>query len=538
MLRRLVGAMLLALVAWLPSLPKRRQAAAFTPSPEFTTASTTGSGQRLHYRSAPIRTRPTAKGANQVTEAATPTVTLTPTSGKIKTAITVALSGFRSSEAITLKWYDGSAAKTVATGTTSSGGKATITFTAPYAFRGYHTIEATGSRGSKATARFAIVPSFTLFPKAGPAGTTVKASLSGYAAGSVVEVRFFPGADGSGTPIVMKRVTVSGSGTGSTEFVTRQSFAPGNHRVEGREQASGRLASATFQVRCSADSQCPAPATDCSQAVCSNGICGSKPRPSGTVCDDNEGAVCDGHGACVQCLGEMECPVPSNTECQSATCIDGMCGFANVDAGTVSADQIAGDCLTQVCDGNGAYSTVEDPTDTPTVTGACKVGLCVGGSPTVANVQNGEACAETGGTVCYEGECVACTPNTIRACYDGPSGTAGVGICKSGTQSCGSDGSAWGPCNGQMTPASPICNGLDNNCDGMIDTNCPAVPNAMVTCAGSGGCEIATCNMGYANCDMAYITGCETNIASDADNCGACGHKCATGQHCMAGMCS
>jgi hypothetical protein len=59
-----------------------------------------------------------------------------------------------------------------------------------------------------------------------------------------------------------------------------------------------------------------------------------------------------------------------------------------------------------------------------------------------------------------------CPPNTTQSCYDGPSGTAGVGICKAGTRTCGADGTP-GICEGQVLPAIEIPgNGIDEDCNG------------------------------------------------------------------------
>ena len=58
-----------------------------------------------------------------------------------------------------------------------------------------------------------------------------------------------------------------------------------------------------------------------------------------------------------------------------------------------------------------------------------------------------------------------------RGCYGGPPGTAGIGVCSAGTETC--SGGAWGNCVGQVIPAGEVCNSLDDNCDGTTDENCP-----------------------------------------------------------------
>jgi hypothetical protein len=68
-----------------------------------------------------------------------------------------------------------------------------------------------------------------------------------------------------------------------------------------------------------------------------------------------------------------------------------------------------------------------------------------------------------GGVAC------ACLPGTERACYEGPAGTAGQGLCRAGVQRCLADGSAYGACDGQVLPTPEICDGLDSDCDAVAD---------------------------------------------------------------------
>ncbi len=62
----------------------------------------------------------------------------------------------------------------------------------------------------------------------------------------------------------------------------------------------------------------------------------------------------------------------------------------------------------------------------------------------------------------------ACKAGQTQTCYSGPSGTAGRGLCKTGTQVCSKTG-GWGACRGQQVPGGEICNGKDDDCDGNVD---------------------------------------------------------------------
>jgi hypothetical protein len=77
----------------------------------------------------------------------------------------------------------------------------------------------------------------------------------------------------------------------------------------------------------------------------------------------------------------------------------------------------------------------------------------------------------------------------------------------------------------------------DNGCESDLasdEKNCGACGNACDhgTCVG-GACS---CAAGFADCDGDPTNGCEADTDTDASNCGACQHDCA-GAACAAGVC-
>ena len=77
-----------------------------------------------------------------------------------------------------------------------------------------------------------------------------------------------------------------------------------------------------------------------------------------------------------------------------------------------------------------------------------------GGAGTTSTSSGG-----SGGAVCEPGE--------VIACYSGPEGTAGKGICKAGERVCAIDGGGYGECSGEILPTKETCaTTADDDCDG------------------------------------------------------------------------
>jgi hypothetical protein len=91
-----------------------------------------------------------------------------------------------------------------------------------------------------------------------------------------------------------------------------------------------------------------------------------------------------------------------------------------------------------------------------------------------------------------------------RACYEGPAGTSGVGICHGGFTTCGNG--RYGACIGQTLPGNEICDTVDNDCDGDTDNLvgggvCACIPGQVRDCyTGPAGTQnVGICRGGNAD---------------------------------------
>jgi hypothetical protein len=114
--------------------------------------------------------------------------------------------------------------------------------------------------------------------------------------------------------------------------------------------------------------------------------------------------------------------------------------------------------------------------------------------------------------------CGGCTSKVCSGTHIGsPSCASGIcnGTCDTGFADCNSNKLSDG-CETQTTLSATNCGGCNMACSG-TDRYCSNI--------GNGGC--VTCVAGStANCDSVMSNGCETNLKNDAANCGACGVIC------------
>lgn len=176
--------------------------------------------------------------------------------------------------------------------------------------------------------------------------------------------------------------------------------------------------------------------------------------------------------------------------------------------------------------------------------GDCPGGVCL---------QTGACCTPVDPAVTCAGKCGPQTDNCGQAVDCGPCCLAPEAACAGDSDCCS------GICAAGICAAGPVLDGgacdSDTDCQNghccsgvcrnfKTDTsNCGFCGNVCSTnhltgVACSDGLCVGTCDAGYADCDGNKLTnGCEVDLSTDHDNCGACGAICRVGETCVAGVC-
>jgi hypothetical protein len=253
------------------------------------------------------------------------------------------------------------------------------------------------------------------------------------------------------------------------------------------------------------------------------------------ACDPGFGN-CDGNAA-----NGCETPLTSTTNC-------GACGQActNANGSTVCSLML---CVPTCsagfgnCDGN-ANNGCE--TNTNTSTGNC--GAC------------GQTCTNPNGTTsCSGGNCVpqcaggyaSCDGNANNGCETNTNTSTGnCGACGVNcTNANGTTACVAGVCEPSCSAGTADCDGNPNNgCETNVNTNAnncgscgTQCTNAHGTTSCVGGTCTPVCAAGYASCDGNPVNGCETNLGNSVNNCGACGAGCTNpngSTSCVGGNCA
>jgi hypothetical protein len=262
-------------------------------------------------------------------------------------------------------------------------------------------------------------------------------------------------------------------------------------------------------------------------------LCASAPdAPTITCAAGRCGYVCAaGRG---DCDGERDNGCEVNTRTTVAHC--GACGNACRSGPRSRPTCTAGRCVLQ-CDG-GWGDCDGDPVN------GCETELA-GSVPHCGAC--GRACVIPGGTAaCVAGQCTVAACGTVFRDCDRVSSNG----CEADLRA---DAAHCGACDNRCAPAPnarPVCRDSAcatecltgfGDCDGSPTNGCErdlrtnatscgacgracSLPRATPSCV-AGQCAVAACSAGYGDCDGIPSNGCETNLATSAANCGACGRR-------------
>jgi len=364
---------------------------------------------------------------------------------------------------------------------------------------------------------------------------------------------------------------------------------------------------------CSLPTDCPDPGNECITRTCTSGVCGVSPRAdgfavsmqtagdckkvvcdgagatktveddtdvqndgkqcttdrctmgvafhdnvlTGTTCTESGGKVCDGAGACVECVSTTDCTPPQVCNTTSHTCVAPSCTDlvkngteTDVDCGGTCTTKcaltkdcaIAADCASNHCVGS---KCVECETGTDCTSGVCTGNACAAatcsdmlknGSET--DVDCGGTCPDCGlGRTCaVDGDCASthCVGLTCVQCTSGtecPSGVCTSNACAAATCSDmlknGSETDV--DCGGGTCPDCALaktCAGdsdcLSNHCVGLTCVECTSGSECPSSVCTGNACAAASCT------DLTK-NGTETDV-----DCGGtvCTTKCTLGKTC------
>ena len=197
--------------------------------------------------------------------------------------------------------------------------------------------------------------------------------------------------------------------------------------------------------------------------------------PNGTHCQPTT-------HTCVSCLTESDCPAGQLCTASVNICVPGCspthaCATSLTCCGSVCHD-LSSDLLNCGMCGKPCANPA-NATDQCS-NGMCKLKACL---PAFADC-NGDLADGCEWNTLQDGPCT-CTPGATQSCYQGAPGTQNVGPCKAGTQTCGTSGTSWGACLGEVLPVSEICNNnVDDDCNGLVDDGVDQDGDGWTVCNG------------------------------------------------------
>lgn len=263
------------------------------------------------------------------------------------------------------------------------------------------------------------------------------------------------------------------------------------------------------------------PHSECELPVCANQTCGTTPAPERYPCPVGSTKMCDGHGACVACLLDIDCGAgkvcdnhacvaaptvscsvssdcPEPPPCMNKACVGELCKPTSKPYGTTCA---IGE-KTGRCDGDGVCVDCFSDFDCPAPAGDCETAICVDNACGTTAKATGATCNSSGGKVCNAGLCVQCITNDHCA-----TGT----VCNTENRC-----TAVTTCGNGMLDAGEVCDGALLNgktCASVM----PSAPAGQLACrVDCSSFDTSGCSM--AGCPLAADLGSPTQSSSAMGN--------------------
>ncbi len=260
----------------------------------------------------------------------------------------------------------------------------------------------------------------------------------------------------------------------------------------------------------------------CAVAMCAAGF-GDCDGNAANGCETNTGTSVSHCGACgTVCMG-ADNAVPA---CAAGRCaITCNAGFGNCDGNAANGCEVNTTNTASHCGGCGRACTVSNGTAGCAMS-QCTVASCAAGFDDCDGMaSNGCEASLSAPTTCGRcGNACSVPANATATC-------AAMGVCGF---ACGAD---FADCDRNAANGCEVnvANGNARNCGG-CGVEC-GLARAVSTCV-ARTCRVESCETGYGDCDGMSANGCESDLRTSSQHCGACGRSCASGTYCQASACA
>jgi MYXO-CTERM domain-containing protein len=216
-------------------------------------------------------------------------------------------------------------------------------------------------------------------------------------------------------------------------------------------------------------------------------------------------------------------------------CVDGTCTVVTCDAGMANCDaNPANGCEIDLNGDTANCGACDNACIYDNATVLCQAGICAMGD------------CDEGFADCNSDDSDGCEidlntdPDHCNACNNACAYDNATGVCNAGTCEMGDCDEDFADCNASDADGCEVPLGTDSDCAACGDNCTDDYPNGTGTCT-EGACALVACDQDYDDCNASDADGCETDLNTDLDHCGACDNACAYDNAtalCQAGTCS